>query len=161
MLAIQEKGCVCRISRYKRLFATYLRARDPFDPFAILKFRSRGCYYWQWLLHQIYSCCDVRRLPSINLSTAPLSSSSSYNNHRPTLNDHHRHHDPTFVIENNLHIGSQYFFFLDRIRLLTFSKTLKSKVVPLNWWLSQYWLTETCTFKCASALHVQDGLWLL
>ena len=74
--AIQEKVCVCRISRYKSLFATYLRAPDPFDPFAILKFRSRGCYYWQWLLHQIYSCYDVSRLPSINLSTAPLSSSS-------------------------------------------------------------------------------------
>ena len=102
--------CVClSCSRYKRraVFAAYLDTRaclphispapDPFDPFAILKFRSRGCYYWEWLLHQIYSCCDVRRLPSINLSTAPLSSSSSYNHHRPTLNHHHRHHDQTWV----------------------------------------------------------------
>ena len=37
----------------------------------------------------------------------------------------------------------------------TLTATLKSKVVPLNWWLSQYWFTETCTFKCSSALHVQ------
>ena len=102
MLAIQEKGCVCRISRYKRLFATYLPAPDPFDPFAILKFRPRavitgnGCF-----------------IKSILVATWGASLLLIY----PLLPYHHHHH--TIIIDQHwmIIIGTMIKLVFDRRHL--------------------------------------------